>query len=139
MADRSRGSLRPFRPQREDARLVGVCGMQLEAILLESAGVREVYVVAGTVEHYRQKHGADMDMARAEAMLPSLFEDPFMVSRGKRGELMFVAEYDRGYHLVVPVKWLPGEMWVSSLFKDNKPRVERKWGSPPRLLYRRGG
>ena len=123
MADRSRGPLRPFRPQREDARLVGVCGMRLEA----------------TVEHYRQKHGADLDMARAEAMLPALFEDPFTVSRGKRGELMFVAEYDRGYHLVVPVKWLPGELWVSSLFKDNKSRVERKWGSPPRLLYRRGG
>ncbi len=126
-----------FRPNRSDVRLAGRCGEHLANILLPRAGVRDVYVAYGTVVHYTSRHGADLDIAKAEAMLHGLFEDPYMVSQGKKSELIFFEEYDEYYYLVVPVKVLPGELWISSLFKDNKPRVEKKWGCPERCLYRR--
>lgn len=96
-------------------------------------------MVEGTASHYREKHGTDLDIDVAEAMLEGLFADPLMVSQGKRGELLFFCEYDEAYYLVVPVKVLQGEMWVSSLFKDNKARAERRWGGPAKLLYKRSG
>ncbi|MHB1162672.1 MAG: hypothetical protein ACYC3V_20410 [Chloroflexota bacterium] len=124
-----------FTPDRADARLVGQCGEHLAHVLMPTPGVREVYVVEGTIEHYYTQHGRQFDVALAEAMMPFAIADPIRVYRGKPKELVLFGEYDPTHYLIVPLKALPGEMWVSSLFIDRKGKALRKWDRRGTLLY----
>lgn len=114
-------SLRP-------ARFVGAARGRFGELLEERSGTRVVRVVPAVVEHYR-KHAGQFDLRRAEALLPTVLADPLKVVQGKKATtLVAVGEYDAEHYLVVPVKSLPGENWLETLYIDRKQKFEdRKW------------
>lgn len=127
---------REFRATRPDARLVGVCGEHLAHIVGPRAEVREVYVVEGTTSHYWGKHHAHLDMAHAEALLPGVLADPLFVCQGKKATtLNFVGEFDERHYLIAPIKALPGELWLQTLFIDEKAKFATRGWVKRGLLY----
>lgn len=134
VSDKSSG-WKNWTPNRPDARLVGQCGDQLKEVLANVTGVRDVYVSTNTRNHYVEKHGRQMNIERAETMLKSILADPESVYQGKKkSTLVFVGEYDENHYLVAPVKALPGELWLESLYLHNKQRLgKRKWAKQRKL------
>jgi hypothetical protein len=126
-------------PRRPDARLVGICGDHLAAILWPRAGVREVYCVGGTWEHYSEKHKGEFDIDLAEQLLPEVLSDPLMVCDGTRGELLFIGSYTEEHYLVVPVKVLIGELWLATMFIGNRKRMDRRYARRGAILYKKSG
>jgi len=100
--------------------------------------VRDVYAAEGTIEHYVQRHAQHLDLALAERQLPQILADPDAVYMGgKPNTLIFVGGYDGTHNLIIPVKALPGELWLESLYLDNRKRVDRRPWAQRGALYRR--
>ncbi len=118
-----------FKPDRQDAHLVGICGEQLASVIAPRAGVREVYVSEATTAHYRERHSDHFDLDRAEALLPDVIANPIMVCQAKKpASLVFVGDFDEEHYLIAPVKAVRGEMWLESLFIDRKAKfLKRAW------------
>jgi hypothetical protein len=115
-----------FNPNRSDVTFVGQCGDHLAHILLPTPGVREVYASEWNVDHYLGKHSSDFNMGIAEAMLPVVLLNPEMVCEGEKGELLFLGRHSRDHYLIVPVKPLPGELWLKTVFMMNVKKAEKK-------------
>ena len=99
-------------------------------------GVREVRTVRGTDLHIDTAHQGQFDIARAMALVPGVLDDPLFVARAtKPGSLLFVGEYDERYYLIIPVKLLPGETWLESMFIDSKMRFIGRRRIREGLLY----
>lgn len=95
----------------------GASGDQLRQVLGIRTGVRDVYVVPGSVKHYRQIHAGEYDVARAESLVPQVLADPLALYQGnKPSTVVIIGEYDTRHYLVVPIKELPGELWQESLY-----------------------
>ncbi len=128
-----------FTPERQDAHLVAVCGPCIGHIVHPRSGVREVYVVDGSVDHYRE-HEDEFDLERAEALLPYILVDPLRIHQDKKPScLIFAGEFDTRYFLLVPVKCLPGEMWLQTLYIcEKRDFLKRKWVKTGCLYVREG-
>jgi len=124
-----------FKPDRPGVRLVGRCGDHLAQILVPRAGVREVYVSEWNTCHYCEKHGVELDVQVAETILPGILASPAMICEGDDGELLFLGHYSDRHYLVVPVKALPGELWLCTMFVTNKKRFERRAEKKGMVLY----
>lgn len=85
-----------------------------------------MYASDWNVGHYLGKHLLEFDMALAEGLLPEILLDPVMLCEGEKAELLFLGEYSREHYLVVPVKPMPGELWLKTLFMTNVKRAEKK-------------
>jgi hypothetical protein len=120
-----------WKPDREDARLVGRCGDDLLALVSWRAGVRDVFVTEATVAHYTARHADDFDLAHGESLLAQVISDPLCVYQGRKAAtLLFVGDCDRTRYLIVPVKALRGELWLETMYVSNKTRIERRRGHP---------
>lgn len=119
--------------------VVGKAEGPFGVILDERAGTRVVRVVAQVVEHYRE-HGVQFDIAAAEGMLASMIGNPKAVYQGKKASTTVAIEgFDEEHYLVVPIKSLPGENWLETLFVEKRERFERRKWAREGLLYRREG
>lgn len=117
-----------FTPERGDVRLVAVCEACIGHVIQPRSGVREVYVVEDSEEHYRE-HEGEFDLERAEMLLPGILANPLRIHRDKKPScLIFSGEFDARYFLLVPVKCLPGEMWLQTLYICEKRNfLKRGW------------
>ncbi len=98
--------------------LVGHVGKQVAHLLPVYCGVLGVHVTPGVVAHYREKHGAQMDVAYAEQLLPLVLDDPMGVYQGKkRTTLVFVGQYSARFLLIAPLKCGRGRIWQETLYK----------------------
>jgi len=70
--------------------------------------------------------------------VPAILRDPLFVARAtKPGSLLFVGDYDDRFFLVIPVKLLPGESWLESMFIDSKKRFIGRRRIREGILYAR--
>lgn len=106
---------------------IGACGPAVLRFLAGYTTAQEVYSSTETVEHYRQKHCRDFDIALAESLLPGLIRDPLVVFAGKKTlSFLFVGAFDSDHYLIAPIKVLPSEMWLESLYLDTKRKFDRR-------------
>ncbi len=126
-----------WKPDRADAHHVGRCGEPLRNLIGGLAGVKDVYSVGDTVTHYA-RHAGDFDIARAESLVGQIITDPIAVYRGtNKNSLVFIDWYDDRHYLLVPIKTLPGELWLKTMHIDEATRFhKRKWVREG-LLYER--
>jgi hypothetical protein len=128
-----------FRPDRDDIRLIGRCGGHLTAIIAARSRVRDVYASTSVTAHYRQ-HARQFDIERAEVLLPGIFADPLAIYQGKKeSTLVFVEQFDEAYYLLVPLKCLPQELWLETLYIEEQRRFRRRPWVRKGMLYRREG
>lgn len=127
-----------WNPGRADTRLVGRCGDQLRKIIGPMAGVRDVYVSESTIKHYIEKHSGEFDVSRAEAMLERVVADPeFVYQNQKKTALLFVGDFDEDHYLIVPVKVLPGELWLETLYLHNRGRFQKRVWAKTGVIYKK--
>ena len=125
------------RSQFPRSRVVGSLG-EIVAHLLPNA-IREVRAVSGTDVHIAE-HRGEFDVQQAMDLVPGVLADPlFIVRSSKEPSMLFVGEYSDRYYLIVPVKLLPGESWLESLFIDGKQRFMRRRRVQENLLYVKRG
>lgn len=125
-----------FEPNRDDVVQVGVIGEHLYNIFKELCGVRNVVVTDKAIKHY-QKHKGEFDIRKAETLLYEIIYDPYFIYVDrKKNSVLFVGKFDEKYYLLVPIKVLPGEMWLQTLYIEEKNRFVRRWGKR-KLLYMR--
>lgn len=129
--------MKPFRPNRDDVRFIGQYGDHLADIIALHSNVREVYVSVSVTAHYR-RHARQFDIERAEALLPDLFADPLAIYQGKKGStLVFIEQFDEARYLLVPLKCLPEELWLETLYIEDQQRFQRRPWTRNGMLYRR--
>ena len=121
--------------QQSPSRLVGFISAAVAHLLTNAT--REVRVTESTDDHIAE-HGNQFDVFRAMQLVPAVLAEPlFVVRANKRVSVLFVGEFDDRYYLIVPVKLLPGESWLETLFIDRKTRFSRRGYLRERLLYAR--
>lgn len=122
----------------ESVQRIGACGPAVLRFLAGYTTAQEVFGSIETIQHYRQKHCRDFDVPAAECLLAGLIEDPAAVFAGKKAlSFLFVSEYDTDHYLIAPVKVLPTEMWLESLYIDTKRKFDRRGWVARGPLYRR--
>ncbi len=121
-----------------EAQLIGHVGEHLDHVVLARAGTRAVYVSPAGIRHIEQ-HRDEFDVDRALRLAPDALAAPLVVYQGKKAtSLTFVGLYDDQFYLIVPVKVLPGELWLETLYITSKRRfTRRRWAREP-PLYSRG-
>ncbi|NLE76517.1 MAG: hypothetical protein GX605_07165, partial [Chloroflexi bacterium] len=124
---------------RGEARLVGTLGAHLDAVVGDRTTAREVLAAPETERHYRERHEGQFDMAKAEALIPSVLASPRFVYQGKKAStLVFVGDYAPDRYLLVPVKALPGALWLESVYVDSKSKFHRRGWTKKGPLYQGG-
>jgi hypothetical protein len=119
--------------QPRPGRLVGIIGNAVAHLLTNAT--REVRTVSHTDVHIAE-HRGEFDIQRALDLVASVLDDPLLVVRSnKEHSVLFIGEDCDRYYLVVPVKLLPGESWLESLFIDSKRRFLRRQHVRANLLY----
>jgi hypothetical protein len=117
---------------------IGACGPAVLRFLAGYTTADEIFSSLETIEHYRQKHCGDFDIAAAESLLPGLLYDPYVVFAGKKARsFLFVGDYDIDHYLIAPIKVLPAEMWLESLYIDTKRKFERRGWVREGPVYRK--
>lgn len=67
-------------------------------------------------------------------MLAGIIDNPLYIMQGKKSNsLQFVDDFDDKFFVLVPIKHLPEEMWVETIFIEEKNRFLRRWGK--RTVY----
>ncbi|HET7035947.1 MAG TPA: hypothetical protein VFI42_09730 [Thermomicrobiaceae bacterium] len=112
----------------DEPRELGRINDRLAALIAERTSARMVRVSARVERHYRE-HASEFDMARAEAMLPTMIADPRAVYVGRKlNSLVFVDDWDTAYLLAASIKALPGELWLETLYVTRTQRfLRRRW------------
>lgn len=126
--------------QRPVGTLVGKAkGGYGDILAKRTGGTREVRVVPTVIEHYRNKHADQFDIDRAEQLLRRSLTDPPLVIQGKKAKTsVIVTPFDNDHLLIVPIKSLPGENWVETIYIDREKKFwNRKWVKETEILYRR--
>jgi len=132
----SRKALPVFQSHRTDIAYEFYIGEHLSNVFRNLSGIRNVIVTNATVGHYR-KHKGEFDVEKAESLLEKLIRDPLIIYPDKKkNSVLFVDEFDDRFYLLVPIKMLPGEMWLQTLYVEEKKRFMKRWGKRE-PLYRR--
>ena len=77
------------------------------------------------------------NIAQAKQKLPKILDDPLFLYEGKKASsVQFVENYSDDYYLMIPVKCLPSELWIETMFIEDKKRFTKRWGKR-KLLYER--
>lgn len=119
--------------------LVGHIGDRVAHLIPNHCGARAVHVTPGVVTHYREKHGAQMNVAYAERMLSAVFTDPLQVYQGRKEKtLVFVERYNERFLLIVPVKCGHGHIWQETLYKTETASFKERGWVREGCLYVRG-
>jgi hypothetical protein len=107
---------------------IGIVGDAAAQLVLDRSGVRDVNATERVCDHWR-KHASHYDVAKAEQMMKSVISSPLAIYQDtKPGTLIFIEEFDAIYYLVISVKCLAGELWISTMYPDKKSRFEkRQW------------
>ncbi len=124
----SEGLWREFwKPERDDAELLGLVGEVVRDLLGDKVSVLQVYSVPDTWTHIMRRHGSQLDILKAKGLLPSILLNPRFVytTATKPRSIVFVGEYDELHDLVVAVKSIyeKGELWLSTLHKIQNDRI----------------
>lgn len=90
--------------------------------------------MTNSVREHVQKHSNEFDVERAFTMLAGIIDNPLYIMQGKKSNsLQFVDDFDDKFFVLVPIKHLPEEMWVETIFIEEKNRFLRRWGK--RTVY----
>lgn len=91
----------------------------------------------GVTAHIRD-HAHEFDVAAAESMLSEVVADPAAVYQGNKATtLIFVEAFDADHYLVAPVKFLPNEAWLQTVYVTSKTRFHRRRWVQSGLIYTR--
>jgi hypothetical protein len=87
--------------------------------------VRQVYVVTETLALIQSRHGDDLDLERAIAQLPSILYAPRLVyeTAQKPNSVLLAGERNQKHDLVVCVKVMQRELWLTTMYKMRNVRV----------------
>jgi hypothetical protein len=123
-AERSQGT---WKPDRDDAELIGFIGEVVRELLKSRLSVWQVFAVPDTWAHIVRRHGGQMDIWRARALLPLVLQNPriIYIAETKPKSIVFVGKYDELHDLVVAVKNIAekDELWLSTMHKIQNDRI----------------
>lgn len=116
-----------WKPNRDDATLIGAVGDAAWSEIRRHSTVRQVYAIPETWDHIGGRRIGQIDIGTAQEMLPSILNDPAMVIRAGRDDssLLLVGRWDEQYALVVAVKPVRNELWLATMYKTSQKRLDR--------------
>ena len=116
---------------------IGVIGEKIEPFINERSVSRLVRLSESVEKHIYDRHGNQFNIAQAKQKLPKILDDPLFLYEGKKASsVQFVENYSDDYYLMIPVKCLPSELWIETMFIEDKKRFAKRWGKR-KLLYER--
>jgi len=116
---------------------IGVIGEKIAPFISDRSNSRLVRLSESVENHIYDRHGSQFDIAQAKQKLPKILNDPLFLYEGKKASsVQFVENYSDDYYLMIPVKCLPGELWIETMFIEDKKRFAKRWGKR-KLLYER--
>lgn len=128
-----------WRPEREDATLVGTIGDAAWAEIQDRTSVRQVYAIPRTWGHVSGSHEGQFDLGVAQSLVPNILGDPDAIYRASKDvSLRFAGRFDDSHSLIATIKALPeaGELWLESMYVTGNKRLLRpSWANT--LIYRR--
>jgi hypothetical protein len=105
---------------------------------MDRSGVTDVRTVPNVRDHWRRDHAGQFVIDRAEGMMASVLDDPLKVVQAKKDStLLFVGDFTETSYLVIPVKCLPVELWVGTMFTFKKSDFDNRGWVKKGILYER--
>ncbi|HOJ02091.1 MAG TPA: hypothetical protein PLL88_10780 [Anaerolineaceae bacterium] len=115
---------------------IGEIGENIAPIIQSRSSAKIVQATDDVLKHI-EKHKDQFDILKAKNMLPEVLNNPKFLFQGKKKtSLQFIEDFDEKYFLMIPIKYLPNELWLETLTIEEKERFLRRW-MKRELLYKR--
>lgn len=120
-----------------ELRVIGRIGEYIEPIIAERTTAKTVMVSDSVLKHI-EKHRNQFDIDLAKKMLPQVISNPKFIYQGKKvNSFQFIEDFTERYFLLVPIKYLPNELWLETLLIEEKKRFLRRWEKVLKLYTRK--
>jgi hypothetical protein len=115
---------------------VGIVEGPAAQIVMDRSGTTQVKTVSRVRAHWRTDHSRQFDIEHAEGMMADVLSDPLRIYQDRRPHtLAFIGDFDETHYLIIPIKCLEGEIWVATMYVEDKARFVRRAWVQNGLLY----
>lgn len=121
---------------RKDIRKIATIGAELQDVIANFSSAKDVFVSNDVVDHILE-HKGEFDTEKAMKMLTELISNPLQIYKDKKlRSVVFLENFDDRFFLVAPIKTLTYELWLQTIYIEEKKRFINRWQKRG-ILYQR--